>query len=270
MNQLAKEAAKKENKTYPPKPNRENSIPNLNVTRVSSIVEQIAESLQIMISQIGGVECWEDVELGEIDQNFKSNNISKLSVHWANPSEDARIMHESTTFEKAQKRAGSIMITLLMELFVAMIVYTFSDTIRQHPEIVTFMPVISAVSGNVGLQSSSIITRGISLKYVSSNSWSKSVLSELKTAFILASMCSVLVGFIAWICFHQIVYVFIISIAQFLSIISSSISGSLAPVIGKTLGFDPAAFAGPMETAMQDIVGTGIFLIFASYWMDHI
>jgi magnesium transporter len=40
--------------------------------------------------------------------------------------------------------------------------------------------------------------------------------------------------------------------------------GTIIPLVSKKLGFDPAATAGPFETAFQDIIGFGVFLFLAT------
>jgi len=46
--------------------------------------------------------------------------------------------------------------------------------------------------------------------------------------------------------------------------------GTVIPIFSKRLGFDPAATAGPFETAFQDVIGFGVFLWLASqmlHWL---
>jgi magnesium transporter len=46
--------------------------------------------------------------------------------------------------------------------------------------------------------------------------------------------------------------------------------GTVIPMLSKKLGFDPAATAGPFETAFQDVVGFAVFLWLASLLIDYL
>jgi len=72
------------------------------------------------------------------------------------------------------------------------------------------------------------------------------------------------VGVISGVWQGSIMFGVVLFLAQFLSVLSAAVTGALAPVMAKWSGFDPAAFAGPMETAMQDIVGNAVFLSLAA------
>jgi len=55
-----------------------------------------------------------------------------------------------------------------------------------------------------------------------------------------------------------------------ISINISGLVGTIAPMISKRLGFDPALTAGPFETAFQDVVGITIFLSLATFMLQWI
>jgi magnesium transporter len=46
--------------------------------------------------------------------------------------------------------------------------------------------------------------------------------------------------------------------------VTAGFMGTVFPILSKRFGFDPAATAGPFETAFQDVVGFSVFLWLAS------
>jgi magnesium transporter len=58
----------------------------------------------------------------------------------------------------------------------------------------SFMPVISAISGNVGLQAAAIVVRGLDTGHVSLRHWWRQVSRELRTSLLLAPACGLVLG----------------------------------------------------------------------------
>ena len=184
------------------------------------------------------------------------------------PAHDAILMHQRNSFERAKCRITSLMLTLCVELFVAFVVSSFSTILEDYPLLAAFMPVISAVGGNVGLQSSSILVRELAIGILPRKEYKKAVYREAKTAFYLGVMCGIIVSLIAGIWQASALFGFVVGISQFFSILTAAITGSMAPLISVSLGIDPAAFAGPLETALQDVVGNGLFLGLATLLLE--
>merc|ERR1711865_927843 len=53
----------------------------------------------------------------------------------------------------------------------------------------------------------------------------------------------------------------VVVLAQFLSVMTSVVTGAAAPLLFKRMGRDPATLAGPMETSIQDVLGYGTFML---------
>jgi hypothetical protein len=60
-----------------------------------------------------------------------------------------------------------------------------------------------------------------------------------------------------------------ILVGQLLSGMTAAFTGSMAPVLFSRLGMDPTSAAGPMETAIQDVVGGTILLAFSAWILQH-
>ena len=61
-------------------------------------------------------------------------------------------------------RMPAILITLTLEMLGALMISAYFDSLlKRHKLLASAMPVISAISGNIGLQSASIVIRALSL-----------------------------------------------------------------------------------------------------------
>ena len=149
----------------------------------------------------------------------------------------------------------------------------------RRPLLIAFMPVFSAISGNIGLQSSAINARALALGLINPSEWRGAISHELKAGLILALVCGLLVGFVSANfpdpshCQRSPDFFFgsAVGFSMFCSMLVASLNGAVAPLIFVRLGYDPTALAGPLETAFQDVCGNILFLSLASFILrwDH-
>jgi len=86
---------------------------------------------------------------------------------------------------------------MLIELVAGMIISRFDGVLREVILLASFMPMISAVSGNVGLQAAAIVVRGLDTGHISLERWGHAVRRELATAFAIAGVMATVVSLIA-------------------------------------------------------------------------
>jgi magnesium transporter len=121
-----------------------------------------------------------------------------------------------------------------------------------------FLPLSSAISGNVGLQASTLTTRAVSHGHVTPDNLMGWLKKEIGAALYLGLAMGGLVGFIAFSLsnFH-FAFGLTVMIAQFVSILTAGLTGTLAPLLFSFIfERDAGKWGGPLETAIQDIVGS--------------
>lgn len=204
----------------------------------------------------------------ELNNDMLNVDTSKLGTC----AEDAISMHKAGMVKRARLRLPALFLTLVLELLVAFVISRYTDTFNDYPLLIAFQPVISAISGNVGLQSSSINVRALAVGLADVRKLGRAVLPEVKASVILGVTMGIALGAVAlfWYsppfsgdvhtwrgaCFFSLA----IFIGMFCSVMTAGLTGSAAPLVFKRCGFDPSAMAGPLETAFQDIVGGTILL----------
>ena len=177
---------------------------------------------------------------------------------------DAEEMDRRTPLQIAKLRFPWLMGTMLIELFAGGVISRFSGVLEQVILLASFMPVISAISGNVGLQAAAIVVRGLDTGHVSMRGWGRALRREMAASLFMALMSGLVLGGVGIFWSHHIMFGVVVGIGMTCSMLTASIMGTLIPMLSKRLGFDPAATAGPFETAFQDVIGFGVFLWLAS------
>jgi magnesium transporter len=184
--------------------------------------------------------------------------------------EDAIIMYKATSFKKFRLRFTALLTTFCLEMVVAFVFASYTDTFNKFPLLIAFQPVISAISGNVGLQCSSVNVRALAVGLADVRRPGKAVWPEVKAGVYSASVMSLILGFVCLFWYETdsasntwkgaSAFAVAIGFGMFCSVMSADITGSAAPLIFKRCGFDPSAMAGPLETAFQDIIGGTVLL----------
>jgi magnesium transporter len=182
---------------------------------------------------------------------------------------DAAELERRSPRQVALLRLPWVLTTLLIELLAGVVIHYFDRTLAQVILLASFMPVIQAISGNTGLQSVTMVVRGLATGQVRLDRWWEPLRRQIQTSSILGAVCALVVGSVGLV-WHSPVFGFVVATSMFVSVNLSGAAGTAIPMLSKRLGFDPALTAGPFETAFQDVLGVTIFLGLATallHWL---
>src|SRR5499427_1439993 len=183
---------------------------------------------------------------------------------------DAAELERRSPQQIALMRLPWVMATLVIELMAGVIIHYFDQTLGKVILLASFMPVIQAISGNTGLQSVTMVVRGLATGQVQLSRWWEPLRRQVQTSSILGGVCALVVGSVGWM-WHSAAFAFVVAVSMFVSVNLSGFAGTMIPMLSKRLGFDPAITAGPFETALQDVFGVTIFLSLATallHWIS--
>lgn len=138
----------------------------------------------------------------------------------------------------------------------------FEELISRHAILFFFTPLIAAMAGNVGVQSSAIIVQGLAnddLKGSISNRLVKEMLLATLNGFLLA----VVLLIFTWFWKGDFPTALAISISLIAVIIVAGIIGTFIPLFLHKRGIDPAIATGPFITTSNDIFGILIYFMIA-------
>ena len=135
----------------------------------------------------------------------------------------------------------------------------FEEALDRFPILFFFTPLIAAMAGNVGVQSSAIIVQGLANDNVKGSLF-KRLLKEVGLALINGSALGLLVIVFGFIVGQDQLVSITIAISMLSVIIIAALIGTFVPIILDRRGIDPAIATGPFITTSNDIFG--IFLFF--------
>lgn len=173
------------------------------------------------------------------------------------------------TFVRYRMRLPWIMLTLGGELFIAIVISKiFGDTLQRAAILAAFMPAITAAGGNVGLQSTTLIVRGLGMGTIRTGQFLRVLWTELRLGMLLGVTCGLAAAGVAMIIEIKYPSVIKLGIAVFLAMVSAtgatSIVGAVEPMVLHRLKFDPATACGPFVTMFNDLFGTSVYFLIAT------
>jgi magnesium transporter len=178
---------------------------------------------------------------------------------------DAEELASKSPMQVAWLRLPWVLITLGIQFFAGVVINYYDETLAKVLLLTSFMPIISAISGNTGLQASAMTVRALATGGISLNRWAEPIRRSLMISLVIGSICGVIIGVIGALWYGKLMFGLVVGISMCISINISALVGTTTPLLSKKIGFDPAITVGPFETAFQDVVGITVFLTLATF-----
>ncbi|MCF8359872.1 MAG: magnesium transporter [Prolixibacteraceae bacterium] len=161
-----------------------------------------------------------------------------------------------------------LLIGLIGGILGAFVISGNEQSLERIPNMIFFIPLIGAMAGNVGVQSSSIVVQGLASGVNDFQSISRKLLKELGVALIVAFVLSGLILIFNLIfdignSGHSLAY--IVSFSLFVVVIFASLFGTFMPLFLNKMKFDPALATGPFITTMNDILGLLVYMVIGKF-----
>ena len=181
----------------------------------------------------------------------------------------AGISHEEiyrkSTLGVVQQRLPWLIATLIGGIIVATLIRNFQATLQQVIALAFFIPVITGMGGNIGIQSSTITVRGLATGNIDLNHIRGVIYKEIRQALIMGVVCGVVVGIVAYLFDNNPVLGLVLMIAMFVAILVAALIGVLVPLLFEKINIDPAIASGPFITTANDITGVLIYFLMATW-----
>jgi magnesium transporter len=164
-------------------------------------------------------------------------------------------------FLLTRARIPWLLIGLVGGVMAALVLTQYEDQLGLYPEMAFFIPLIAAMGGNVGVQSSAIIVQGIAANTIGIESAGRKLFKEISVAMINGIVLSTIMLFYNLIRKESLALTLTVSSALFSVILFASLFGTFIPLMLNKFKIDPALATGPFITTMNDIVGLAIYLM---------
>ena len=176
---------------------------------------------------------------------------------------------KSSSLGSAKLRLPWLFTNLVGSLLSGAILWYFRYTIQEVVAIVSFIPVIAAMGGNVGLQSSTLIIRGLATGLVELTDVWTVFFREVKIGLLMGIACGVMLTVVGWGLGQGFLGV-VVGASLVIAFFVSTSMATIMPIALKRMGVDPAVAAGPFVTTANDITGITIYLTLATIFLDYL
>ncbi len=179
-------------------------------------------------------------------------------------------LHEGSVLRVSRIRLPWLVIGALGGLGSATVMSFFKLSLEKVLALAFFVPVITAMGGNVGLQTSTIIVRSMRSERGFRGETVARLLREwriaLTNAVILGVSVHLVVGF--WLGDWRLATLVGSSLAAV--ILVAATLGTVMPFALRRAGIDPAVAQGPFVTTLNDVIGILVYLGLASAFIDRL
>ncbi len=170
---------------------------------------------------------------------------------------------DDTIKQLTRARLPWLVLALLGGFVSVRVLGLFEGAMLEHGELFFFTPLIAAMAGNVGVQSSAIIVQGLA-----NDSLSGSLGHRLVKELSLSLLNGVLLGLILFAGSHFLldfdaVLGIIVTLALIAVIVLASLIGTFVPILLDKFNIDPALATGPFITTSNDIFGILVYFTIA-------
>ena len=239
-------------------------IPKVDSVNVNDEIEEVARIMQKYDLEAIPVVDVRDRLLGRITiddiVDFIKEEAEKDYQMAAGITEDVEA--DDSIYELTKARLPWLILGLFGGLGAASIMGGFDDALLKFPELFFFTPLIAAMAGNVGVQSSAIIVQGLANDNIKGSMFNRMV-KEIGLALVNGIILAGLIFLFGLIFDYNINISITIAISLIIVIIIAALIGTFVPLILDKKGIDPAVATGPFITTSNDIFGIFIFFYIA-------
>ena len=181
----------------------------------------------------------------------------------AGASPEISVVYSDNVLKIAGVRLPWLFATFCGGLIATYILNAASTVFETAFVLLTFVPVITGMSGNVGTQSAMIMIRGLAVGHINEDDLRSTISRDFVVGLLMASVCGSLVTLIVSLWHQNLALGSCVGLSLAISMLTANILGSVEPVILKRFGIDPAIAAGPLITSINDITGVTIYALVA-------
>ncbi len=171
-----------------------------------------------------------------------------------------------SVWELLRARLPWLMIGMIGGVFGARVIELYEGQLALYPEMAFFIPLIAAMGGNVGIQSSAIVVQGLASNSMGIDSNFKKLMKELGVALLNGLALAIILLLYNLIDSSSMPLTITVSVSLMAVIIFASVFGTFVPLGLHRLKIDPALATGPFITTVNDIIGLLLYFILGHYF----
>ena len=169
---------------------------------------------------------------------------------------------DDSIIQLTKARLPWLFLGLLGGVGAFLIMQMFENTFSENAILFFFTPLIAAMAGNVGVQSSAIIVQGLANDDVKGSINSR-LIKEMLLATLNGIVLALFLFLFVWLSVGNINTALAISVSLVAVVVVAGLIGTFVPLFLNKQGIDPAIATGPFITTSNDIFGILIYFMIA-------
>ena len=165
------------------------------------------------------------------------------------------------------RRAVWLGVNLLTALLASTAISLFEQTLDKLVALAILMPIVASMGGVAGSQTLTVVIRGMALGQIERGNISWLVSKEFATGALNGLLYALIVGCVVSLWFQDATMALIIGLAMAINLMAAALSGTLLPILLKSINIDPALAGTVILTTITDIVGFISFLGLATIFL---
>jgi magnesium transporter len=175
---------------------------------------------------------------------------------------------DASPVEISRARLPWLVTALCGGLLSGTIIKYFTGTLAELISLSVFIPVIMAMGGHHGIQTSTVFIRGLATGEI--HNLLGPLWKEFRVGCIMGAVCGICLGLVGSVWLGSWMFGVVAGTAMFFALNTSAAMGVLLPAFFHRIGVDPAITAGPFITAIQDVTGLVLYLGLATLLLPWI
>ncbi len=177
---------------------------------------------------------------------------------------------DDSPWRSVRLRFPWLLLNTLTALAAAGVVYFFQGTIEKAVILAVFMPVGAGMGGNAGIQSLTVITRGIALGDLTLNNAKRVLVKEITAGIMNGLLVGAILALIAYFYAGNPVLGGFLGLALVCNLFVAAMGGTAIPLLLKWAKLDPALASGVIVTTCTDMAGFASFLGLATVFLHYL
>lgn len=242
--------------------------PDISREEVVDIVERYKISALPVVNEINclvGVITYEDV-LDALEDILDETIGNVAGTH-------EKVGENESSFKRFLSRTPWLVVTLCAGLINVGVMASFQKFAQGLLTFsLFFVPLITGMSGNIGIQCSTVLVRSMALGLITPGNRKKSIHKELRLGFagalFFGVLCGILIHFLDYMGVASTIpnpwfVALIVSVGLFGACLTGTLLGVFSPFVFSLVGVDPAVASGPIITALNDFLSMTIYFLIA-------
>ncbi len=183
---------------------------------------------------------------------------------------EEELLYGYRAFKIARLRLPWLVTNLFGGVVTGYLMWRFKVTLKEVIALISFIPVITGMGGNVGGQSATIVVRGFATGRIDFSTLRQVFFKELRVGMIMGAVCGLTIGVVAYGWHHNPYLGLVVGLAMATAMTVAATMGVVATSFFKRIGIDPAIASSPFVQTANDITGILIYFGMATIFINYL